>query len=89
MVVLDSNHKAFHVLDELRAYHPLVTPGGYLVVEDTNINGHPVEPEFGPGPMEALAEFLQENDDFEVDAAREKFMLTYNPGGWLRKKAAA
>jgi cephalosporin hydroxylase len=89
MVVLDSNHKAFHVLDELRAYHSLVTPGSYLVVEDTNINGHPVEPDFGPGPMEALTEFLAENGDFEVDAAREKYMLTFNPGGWLRKKAAA
>jgi cephalosporin hydroxylase len=87
MVVLDSNHKAFHVLDELRAYHRLVTPGSYLVVEDTNINGHPVEPTFGPGPMEALEEFLQENDDFAVDDGREKFMLTFNPRGWLRKKS--
>jgi cephalosporin hydroxylase len=87
MVVLDSNHKAFHVLDELRAYHPLVTPGSYLVVEDTNINGHPVEPSFGPGPMEALEEFLGENDDFIVDTEREKFLLTFNPRGWLRKKS--
>jgi cephalosporin hydroxylase len=89
MVVLDSNHKAFHVLDELRAYNALVTPGSYLVVEDTNINGHPVEPTFGAGPMEALEEFLRENDDFEVDAEREKFLLTFNPRGWLRKKPAA
>jgi cephalosporin hydroxylase len=88
IVVLDSNHKAKHVVGELRAYHPLVTPGSYLVVEDTNINGHPVEPDFGPGPMEALEEFLAENDDFEVDGAREKFLLTFNPRGWLRKKVA-
>jgi cephalosporin hydroxylase len=87
IVLLDSNHKAFHVLDELRAYHSLVTPGSYLVVEDTNINGHPVEPTFGPGPMEALEEFLQENDDFEIDLERQKYLLTFNPSGWLRKKA--
>jgi len=86
MVVLDSNHKADHVLAELRAYHPLVTPGSYLVVEDTNINGHPVEPDFGPGPMEALQDFLAENDDFEIDREREKFLLTFNPSGWLRRK---
>ena len=87
MVVLDSNHKAFHVYDELRAYHSLVTPGSYLVVEDTNINGHPVEPTFGEGPMEAMDRFLAENDDFEIDAAREKFLLTFNPRGWLKKKS--
>lgn len=89
LVVLDSNHKAAHVLGELHAYHEIVTPGSYLVVEDTNINGHPVEPTFGPGPMEALQRFLEENDDFEVDQGREKFMLTFNPHGWLRKKAPA
>jgi cephalosporin hydroxylase len=85
MVVLDSNHKAFHVLDELRAYHPLVTPGSYLVVEDTDINGHPSEPAFGEGPMEALDRFLAEQDGFEIDESREKFLLTYNPRGWLKK----
>lgn len=86
MVLLDSSHKAAHVLDELRAYHPLVTPGSYLVVEDTNVNGHPVDPDFGPGPMEALETFLEENGDFEVDRGREKFLLTYNPSGFLRRR---
>ena len=85
LVVLDSDHSHDHVLAELRAYAPLVTPGSYLVVEDTNINGHPVYEHFGPGPMEAVEDFLKENDAFEVDAAREKLLLTFNPRGWLRK----
>ena len=72
-------------LAELRAYAPMVTPGSYLVVEDTNINGHPVYEAFGPGPMEAVQDFLKERDDFEVDHSREKFLFTFNPGGWLRK----
>jgi cephalosporin hydroxylase len=71
---------------ELRAYAPLVTPGSYLVVEDTNVNGHPVYEAFGPGPMEAVQDFLKERDDFEVDRSREKFLCTFNPGGWLRKR---
>jgi cephalosporin hydroxylase len=85
LVVLDSDHSRDHVLAELRAYAPLVTPGSYLVVEDTNINGHPVYEAFGPGPMEAVHDFLKERDDFEVDRSREKFLFSFNPGGWLRK----
>ena len=85
LVILDSDHSRDHVLDELRLYSRLVTPGGYLVVEDTNVNAHPVFPEHGPGPMEAVDAFLAETDDFEVDAAREKFFLTFNPRGFLRR----
>lgn len=85
LVVLDSDHRRDHVLAELRAYAPLVTPGSYLVVEDTNVNGHPVYEEFGPGPMEAVEDFLKERDDFAADPARERLLFTFNPGGWLRK----
>jgi cephalosporin hydroxylase len=85
MVVLDSDHRDEHVLNELRAYCGLVSSGCYLVVEDTNINGHPVVPEFGPGPTEALETFLAESDDFTVDRSREKFLLSFNPGGYLRR----
>ena len=86
MVILDSDHSAAHVRAELELYAPLVTLGCYLIVEDTNVNGHPVYPLHGPGPMEALAEFLPAHPEFEVDPAREKFMLTFNPGGYLRRK---
>lgn len=86
MVFLDSDHFAVHVMRELVAYAPLIRPGGYLVVEDTNINGHPVLPAFGPGPGEAVNVFLKNNQDFEVDPRCERFLMTCNPGGFLRKK---
>jgi cephalosporin hydroxylase len=85
LVILDSDHSRKHVLAELESYAPLVTPGSYLIVEDTNINGHPVFPGFGPGPMEALDEFLLRNGDFETDLTREKFLVTFNPRGYLRR----
>jgi cephalosporin hydroxylase len=85
MVILDADHSRDHVLAELRAYAPMVTAAQYLIVEDTNINGHPVLPEFGPGPMEAVQAFMAENGDFEPDDQREKFMLTFNPGAYLRR----
>ena len=86
MVILDSDHRRDHVLRELETYAPLVTQGCYLVVEDTNINGHPVAPRFGPGPMEAVESFLAKNDAFELDRSREKLLLTFNPSGYLRRR---
>jgi cephalosporin hydroxylase len=84
-VTLDSDHSRENVLDELRAYAGFVTRGSYVVVEDTNVNGHPSFPEHGPGPFEAVEAFLRERDDFVVDRDCERFLLTFNPSGWLRR----
>jgi cephalosporin hydroxylase len=86
MVILDSDHQCEHVAKELAAYAPMVTPGCYLIIEDTNVNGHPVVPEYGPGPAEALHQFLVEDERFEVDSSREKLLFTFNPGGFLRRR---
>lgn len=85
MVILDSDHSRDYVIEEMRCYAPLVTRGSYLIVEDTDVNGHPICPNHGPGPSEAVAVFLETNSEFEVDTSREKFMLTQNPGGYLRR----
>jgi cephalosporin hydroxylase len=74
-------------LDELHAYAPLVTMGSYLIVEDGNVNGRPVYPEHGPGPGEAIDTFLTETSSFVIDEEREKFFMTFNPRGYLRKVA--
>jgi cephalosporin hydroxylase len=85
MVVLDSWHARDHVLRELDAYAPLVTDGSLLIVEDTNLNGHPVRPDYGPGPMEAVREFLAGHPEFQVDPRGDKHLMTFHPGGWLRR----
>jgi cephalosporin hydroxylase len=87
-VILDSDHRMAHVLQELAAYVPLMTAGDYLVVEDTCVNGHPVRPDFGPGPMEAIEEFRRANPDLlSADSAREeKFGCTFAPSGYYLKK---
>ena len=85
LVILDSDHSAAHVLNEITAYSPLVQMGDYLIVEDTNVNGHPTSPNFGPGPMEAVETFLSGNDEFAGDQQCERFMMTLNPKGYLRR----
>ncbi|MEM5386436.1 CmcI family methyltransferase [Paraburkholderia phymatum] len=86
LVILDGDHRCEHVLQELRIYQRFIQPGGFLVVEDTNINGHPTYPEFGPGPWEAVDLFLRENDGFYADRSCERFLLTMNPRGFLRRR---
>lgn len=86
LVILDSNHHCDHVLKELDAYHSIVTPDSYLIVEDSNINGHPVLPDYGPGPWEAVVEWLPQHPEFEVEDWWEKYLMTYNPGGYLKRR---
>lgn len=85
LVVLDSDHTRAHVLAELKLYGGLVTPGSYLIVEDTNVHGRPVFRSHGPGPAEAVAEFLARDSRFRADESREKFYMTFNPGGYLKR----
>jgi cephalosporin hydroxylase len=85
LVSLDSDHHKQHVLNELNLYSKLVSKGSYIVVEDTNINGHPVNTIGGDGPYEAVNEFLKSNTDFVIDKSREQYLLTFYPNGWLKK----
>lgn len=86
LVTLDSDHTGAHVLAELKAYSPLVSKGSYLIVEDTHMDATPTQPNFGRGPYWAVQEFLAGGAEFEQDIGREAYILTFNPGGWLRKK---
>jgi cephalosporin hydroxylase len=85
LVILDSDHSYEHVTSELQAYSDLVTHGSYLIVEDTNIAGHPVLSGLSRGPYESVQDFLAGDTRFELDHTREKFMMTFNPGGYLKR----
>lgn len=86
MVVLDSDHGKDHVLSELDLYAPLVSPGQFLVVEDTNINGRPVNVDWkgGPGPGPAVDEWLPRHPEFVEEPMARRYMLTFHT--WLRRQ---
>ena len=83
LVILDSDHSQRHVEDELAEYAPLVHIGGYVIVEDSNIGQ--IRKDLLPGPLQAIEAFLARTDEFEIDRSREKFLITQNPSGYLRR----
>jgi cephalosporin hydroxylase len=85
LVILDSDHNKPHVLKEMEVYSEFVTCGSYMIVEDSNVNGHPIIPNWGEGPYEAIEEFLTDNHSFKVDKECEKYYMTFNPNGYLKK----
>lgn len=85
MVVLDSDHSRGHVKRELVHYSKIVTPGQFLVVEDTYLNGYPIKPEWGPGPLEAVKWFLPNHPEFKDAGLEYRNLLSQHAGGWLQK----
>jgi len=83
LVILDSDHSQAHVEAELEVYAPLVPVGCYVIVEDSNIGR--IRKDLMPGPLEAIETFLARSDSFEIDREREKFLITFNPSGYLRR----
>jgi len=88
LVHLDSCHTRSHVLDELRAYAPLVSIGSYIIVADTGVG------DFGNfrgytknnNPKVAVSEFLKSNNGFQIDdEIQSKLAITGHPDGYLRK----
>src|SRR3954469_12644806 len=94
MVVLDSDHSHKHVLDELRAYGPMVTPGQFMIVADTLIEDIPPQVHrpgsWGPedNPATAIRAYMDERPGmFEPDDyVNGKLLLTSSRGGYLRRQ---
>ena len=87
VVIHDGDHSREHVLADLRAYARFVQPGGYFIVEDTIIDLFRAGDGLGNvnGPLPAVEQFVQEDLRFKIDPEREKFLLTYNPRGYLKR----
>jgi cephalosporin hydroxylase len=92
MVCLDSNHTHEHVLAELEAYAPLVTPGSYCIVFDTLIEDRkagsfPGKPwDKGDNPKTAVWEFVGRHPEFSIDKEIDnKLLISVAPDGYLKR----
>jgi len=99
LVLLDSNHLRDHVLAELEAYSPLVSPGSYIVACDgimQQVVGAPrtAEDWSWNNPIEAVKKFIAGHPEFECVEPAWLFnegsvteRVTYWPKAFLRRKA--
>jgi len=87
LVILDSDHTASHVEQELRLYGPFVTPGSYVHVQDGVIDELAIVGP-GPGPKVAVERFLASPEgkrckrDVELE---RRYVMTAHPLGWLKR----
>jgi cephalosporin hydroxylase len=96
LVILDSDHSAAHVLEELKAYAPMVNPRGAILVMDTGIEFAPpdsfsTDRPWGPGsnPYTAVQQFLQTQDGEEFvveDHIQKRHLITSAPSGYLVRR---
>lgn len=97
LVLLDSNHTKAHVLAELEAYGPFVTPGSYIVATDGIMKEVVGAPRTSPdwswnNPLDAAAEFAASHPEFVLEEPVFPFnegvvteRVTYWPKGFLKR----
>lgn len=83
LIIEDSSHTYENTYNALCSYNHLITPGSYFIIED----GICDLIDFGvsPGPMKAVEDWILKNDKFEIDRTKERYIMTYNPKGFLKK----
>lgn len=84
LIIEDSSHTYENTLNVLKTFGPLVTKESWFIVED-GICRHGLNVGPNPGPYEAIEAFVQENDNFKIDRSKERFVITWNPKGYLKK----
>lgn len=97
LAVLDSNHTYQHVMDELEAYAPLVTPGSYIVATDGYMQELEDAPRGQPGwgrdnPARAARDFVAKHPNFVIEEPKWPFNestlsgnITHWPDAWIKR----
>jgi cephalosporin hydroxylase len=88
LVIHDGDHHKDAVQRDLELYAPLVSVGSYLIVEDGVVDlfrpGDSIG-DFQDGPLPAIEEFVAAHPEFVIDPTMERYIITYNPQGFLKR----
>jgi cephalosporin hydroxylase len=88
LVIHDGDHSKEAVLRDMHAYADIVSINSYLIVEDGITDLYRPGGDFGnynAGPLIAIEQFLQTHPNYIVDSERERYIMTYNPKGFLKR----
>jgi cephalosporin hydroxylase len=97
LVVLDSKHTKDHVLDELRAYAPMISVGSYVIaadgIKELVAGGPGTQPDWvWNNPKAAAAEFVAgisdyviEEPDFSFNEGSVRHWISHWSGGFVKR----
>jgi cephalosporin hydroxylase len=88
LVIDDGSHLYEHTLEILQKFQDVVTPDSYFIVEDGALIHIGLTKDYGGGPVRAIEEFLQTNDNYIIDRNWCDFFgknATFNTNGFLKK----
>jgi len=95
MVILDSDHSRDHVFSELCLYAPYVTPGSFMIVQDTGLEDADQESfnvsrdwGIGNGPKTAVDDFLSSSNNIgfhKLFDLPDKYIITSARDGFLQR----
>ncbi len=90
MIIHDADHNKDTVLADLYAYADIVSKDSYFIIEDGVVDLFSPQSVLGsalggPGPLPAIREFLKSDRRFVADRDCERYLLTYNPNGFLKR----
>merc|ERR1711871_1693556 len=89
MVIEDASHERKRTLDIMQSYGRLVTNGSYMIIEDTVLHNGVRNDYFkDEGAFAAVEEFAASPEyacGWMIDRSMERFVITWNPRGFLRK----
>ena len=88
LVIQDGDHRRKQALEDLENYSKFVSINSYFIMEDGIVDLFHHGDGLGfqeEGPLAAVEEFLSRNSHFVIDSSRERYILTYNPKGFLKR----